>query len=299
MVVLTAKLLSSSYSTCIREVFVALTLQQVKDSKIASPPGAYFSLREAIENPDSTVADFSSIISADPALAARLLKAVNSPFYGLTAKVETIPHALNIIGSDQLSDLALATSVSSQFDGIDIGIDLEAFWRHSVGCGVAARNIAKFLNLPDIDRYYLAGMLHDIGKLILYREAPGQIETVLAQFDANTDGSMLAFEEKLMGFNHSQVGSILLNEWKLPSSIVNAVKGHHDPGKAKDHQQGAAIVHVADFLVYEMKLGSSGEPVLPPLHKTWLKELKLTIDFINDTKLIIIEETEKALEMFL
>ncbi|QPJ63579.1 MAG: HDOD domain-containing protein [Candidatus Nitronauta litoralis] len=279
---------------------MALTLQQVKDSKIASPPGAYFSLREAIENPDSSIADFSSIIGADPALAARLLKVVNSPFYGLTAKVETIPHALNIIGSDQLADLALATSVASQFDGMkNVGIDLEAFWKHSVGVGVAARNMAKFLNLPDVDRYYLAGMLHDIGKLILYREAPGQIETVLAQFDANNDGSMLAFEEKLMGFNHSQVGSILLNEWKLPSSIVNSVKGHHDPSKAKDNQQEAAVIHVADFLVYEMKLGSSGEPILPPLHKTWLKELNLTIDFINEAKPVIIEETEKALEMFL
>ncbi len=282
------------------EVIVALTLQQVKESKIASPPGAYFSLREAIENPDSTIADFSSIIGADPALAARLLKVVNSPFYGLTAKVETIPHALNIIGSDQLSELALATSVASQFEGMEnVGIDLEAFWKHSVGVGVAARNMAKFLNLPDVDRYYLAGMLHDIGKLILYREAPGQIETVLAQFDGNNDESMLAFEEKLMGFNHSQVGSILLNEWKLPSSIVNAVKGHHDPSKAKDNQQEAAVIHVADFLVYEMKLGSSGEPILPPLHKNWLKELNLTIDFINEAKLVIIEETEKALEMFL
>lgn len=121
-------------------------------------------MREAIENPDSSIADFSSIIGADPALAARLLKVVNSPFYGLTAKVETIPHALNIIGSDQLADLALATSVASQFDGMkNVGIDLEAFWKHSVGVGVAARNMAKFLNLPDVDRYYLAGMLHDIG----------------------------------------------------------------------------------------------------------------------------------------
>lgn len=277
-----------------------LTLEQVKDSKIASPPGAYFNLREAIENPDSTIADYSSIISADPALAARLLKVVNSPFYGLTAKVETIPHALNIIGSDQLSDLALATSVASQFDGMENkGVDLEAFWKHSVGCGVAARQIAKFLNLPEVDRYYLAGMLHDIGKLILYREAPGQIETVMAQFDPQSGESLLDLEGKVMGFNHSQVGSILLNEWKLPSSIVHAVKGHHDPGKAKDNQQGAAIIHVADFLVYEMKLGNSGEPVLPPLHKTWLKELKLTIDFINEAKMTIIEETEKALEMFL
>ncbi len=279
---------------------MALTLQQVKDSKIASPPGAYFSLREAIENPDSTIADYSAIISADPALAARLLKVVNSTFYGLSTTVETIPHALNIIGSDQLSQLALATSVASQFNGMEnIGIDLGAFWRHSVGCGVAARHMAKFLNLQAVDRYYLAGMLHDIGKLILYQEAPGQIETVLAQFDENSGVSLLEMEEKLMGFNHAQVGSILLNEWKLPPSIVNAVKGHHDPSKAKDDQQAAAIVHVADFLVYEMKLGNSGEPVLPPLHKSWLKELNLTIDFINEAKPLVIEETETAVEMFL
>lgn len=279
---------------------MALTLQMVRDSMIASPPGTYFSLREAIENPDASFNEYSSIISADPALAARLLKVVNSPFYGLMAKVETISHALNIIGSDQLSELALATSVASQFDGMDnLGIDLDAFWKHSVGVGVAARHIAGHLEFPDVERYYLAGMLHDIGKLVIYREIPGQMETVLAQFDQYTDSTLLNLEEKLMGFNHAQIGAILLHEWKLPNSLVDAVKFHHVPDNALDNPRGAAVVHIADFLSYEMRLGSSGEPLIPPLQKHWLKELGLTLDFIQESKMEIMDQTDKALEMFL
>ena len=242
-----------------------LTLQQVKDSKIASPPGTYFSLREAIENPDTTFDDYGKIIGADPALAARLLKIVNSPFYGLMAKVETIPHALNIIGSNQLSELALATSVVSQFEGDSNSVvDLGDFWKHSVGCGIAARMIAKHISLPNVERFYLAGMLHDLGKLVVFREVPGQIETVLAQFDPQSDTSLLELEEKMMGFNHAQIGGVLLNEWKLPSTLVDAVKNHHDPDKAKEFPQGAAIIHVADFLTYEMNLGSGATLELQP-----------------------------------
>lgn len=279
---------------------MALTLQMVRESMIASPPGTYFSLREAIENPDATFEDYSNIISADPALAARLLKVVNSPFYGLMAKVETIPHALNIIGSDQLSELALATSVASQFEGMhNLGIDLDAFWRHSVGVGVATRYIASHLGFQDVDRFYLAGMLHDIGKLVIYREIPGQMETVLAQFSQNSHETLLQLEEKLMGFNHAQIGAILLHEWKLPNSLVDAVKYHHIPDNAAENPRGAAVVHIADFLLYEMKLGNSGEPVIPPLQKHWLKELGLTLDFIQDSKLDIIEQTDRALDMFL
>lgn len=279
---------------------MALTLQTVTETQIASPPGTYFKLREAIEDPDATFEDYSRIISLDPALAARLLKVVNSPFYGLTARVETIAHALNIVGSDQLSELALATSVISQFDGLPPGlIDLNEFWAHSVACGVAARHIAQHCGMEEPDRYYVAGMLHDIGKLVLFREAPGQVQTILAQFDPREDLALVEMESKIMGFNHAQIGGILLKEWKLPANLADAVNAHHDPSKAKLNPKGAAVVHVADFLVYEMKLGSSGEPALPPLKKSALTELGLTLDFIKDARVVVFEEADQALQLFM
>lgn len=279
---------------------MALTLHSVIQTQIASPPGTYFKLREAIENPQATFEDYSRIISLDPALAARLLKIVNSPFYGMMARVETISHALNIIGSDQLSELALATSVITRFEGLPAGlINLSAFWAHSVACGVAARHMARHLGLDEPSRYYVAGMLHDIGKLVLFREAPEQFQKALAQFEGNGGLPLADLESKILGFNHAQIGGILLKEWKLPQSLADTVTAHHDPAKARVNPVGAGLVHVADVLVYEIKLGSSGEPALPPLKKDVLKQLGLTLDFIRDARETVRKETQEAIRLFL
>ncbi len=137
---------------------------------IGSPPLVYRKLHQAMQNPDTSFEDFSSIISADPSLAVRLLRIANSPFYGLGSKVETIMHALSIVGIEQLKELALATILINQFKGIDRDlVDMQSFWMHSIGCGLAARTIAKNMGERHVEPYYTASMLHDIGILIIYK----------------------------------------------------------------------------------------------------------------------------------
>ncbi|MFQ5482620.1 MAG: HDOD domain-containing protein [Nitrospinaceae bacterium] len=279
---------------------MSLTLEKVTQNLIASPPGIYFRLKEAIEDPDSTFEDFSQFISADPALAARLLKIVNSPFYGLGGRIETIPHALNIVGTDHLSELALATSVISNFEGIPKGlVNLKQFWTHCVGTGVAARYIARRRNLEDPDRYYIGGMLHDIGKLVLFREVPSRYQEVLETYAHNKTRNLLDLEMEVMGFTHAQIGGILLKEWRLPPALADAVQHHHTPDKAKINPRGAAVVHLADFMTYELQLGDSGEPVLPPLCKITLRELDLDLNFIREAQSVVTEETADVLGSFL
>jgi HD-like signal output (HDOD) protein len=122
---------------------------------VGSPPPVYHKLHQAMQSPDTSFAEFSEIISADPSLAARLLRIANSPFYGIGSRVEIIIHALGIIGIDQLTELALATIMVNHFKGIDKSlVNMQSFWMHSVGCGLAARAIAKNMGERQIKPYY-------------------------------------------------------------------------------------------------------------------------------------------------
>ena len=152
-----------------------------EDELVFSLPTIYVELQKALSDPDKTFRDLGDIIGFDPALSARLLKIVNSPFYGFPSKIDTISHAISIIGMDQLTDLALATLVIYQFEGIPNNMfNMEKFWWHSVACGVAARSIADIRNEKNAERFYLAGILHDIGRELLkaWKLPPRLVEAV-------------------------------------------------------------------------------------------------------------------------
>lgn len=278
---------------------MSIILSTLWESKIASPPGIYFQLQKIIENPNCDFYDIVKIISADPPLAARLLKLVSSPFYGLTVKPETIADALRVIGSEQLSELALATSVILKFDGLSKNeFDLKAFWTHCLGCGFAARLIAEYINYNNPERMYLAGLLHDIGQLVILKEDHQLYRQVVEELNNGEEKNLIEAENRILSFNHAQVGGILLNEWKLPQSISTAVSHHHEPLKAKSFEKEAAIIHVSEILLYDMGLGSSTELAIPTFNKETLKLLGLNLEFIQIAKEQIAEKTKEAIGLF-
>lgn len=241
-----------------------------EDDKIFALPKIYFELQEALADPKKTFQDMGEIISCDAALSARLLKIVNSPFYGFPSEIDTISHALSIIGMDQLNDLTLSIMVVYQFRGIPNTLfNMEKFWRHSMACGVAARAMAEFKGEENVERYYLAGILHDIGRLILLKKEPALARDALYQSKAKGE-NIFQSEQELMGFTHAEVGGELLKLWKLPPRLVEAVACHHQPQKAKEFPVEAAIIHTADYIVHVLHVGSDAafsEPQLYP--KSW------------------------------
>jgi len=237
---------------------------------IFSLPKIYFELQEALHDPDKTFQDLGEIIGLDPALSARLLKIVNSPFFGFPSKIETISHAISIIGMDQLTDLALSTLVIYQFRGIPNNLfNMEKFWRHSIACGVTARSIADFRNEKNVERFYLAGILHDIGRLVIFKKEPALARDTFYRSKERQENIYLS-EQKLMGFNHADVGRELLRAWKLPPRLVEAVGGHHQPQDVKTFPVDAAIIHTADYIAHVMKAGNDSEFSQPQLYpKSW------------------------------
>lgn len=235
--------------------------------RLATLPQVYYQLNEAMHDPDSTFDDIGEIISADTALTARILRIVNSAFYGFSNRVETVTHALSIIGTDQLSQLVLASSVMNRFSGIPQEIyNIESFWRHSLGCGLAARTIASLSGESNVERFFVAGLLHDIGRLVMCIKIPEQVREVLKCVQ-QTGHPLFKEEQKLFGFDHAEVGGRLIKSWLLPERLEESVKFHHAPEKSLNYPVEASIVNLANGIGHAMQLGDTGEVAILPLKK--------------------------------
>ncbi len=259
---------------------------------VSSLPGIYLRLSEVVADPRASAADVGRVIAEDPGLTARLLKLVNSAMYGFPTPIETVSHAISIVGTAQLQDLALATSVIRLFANLPPGlVTMDSFWRHSVACGVVARALATRRREPNVERFFVAGLLHDIGRPVLFTQVPDQSRKAMAR-SAETGVPLFAAEQELLGFDHTHVGSALLDLWKLPPSLREAVAYHHYPDRAKRFPVEAATVHLADLIANALQLGTSGESALPPFAAHAWSLIGLPAAVLAD----LVEESERHYE---
>ena len=238
----------------------------VKDENLELPslPVIYHQIKEAIDKPGSSALQISNVISNDTSLSAKLLRLVNSAFYGVSSKVEDLTRAVTMVGTAQIGTLALGITVLSVFKNIPLElIHMKSFWEHSVACGIAARKLAELKQLESQERYFIAGLLHDIGRLIVYQAIPehGREALLTARLSRKL---LYETEKEILGFEHADVGGRALKKWKLPPALQIAVRLHHSP-----RQSGVllepAIIHIADILTNAGRFGSSGECFVPPL----------------------------------
>jgi len=236
---------------------------------VSSLPIVYTRINEAVNNPRSSTSDITDIISDDPGLTSRLLQLVNSAFYGYPSKINTISRALFIVGTQQLRDLAMGTSIINLFEGISKSlVDMDSFWRHSIACGITAKILATYRRIgTNAEQFFVAGIVHDIGRLIIYEKMPDQAHEALLL--SKSEGYMLyEAERNVFGFTHADVGRLLTQMWKLPPNLEEVVAFHHQPQMAISYPLETAIIHLADIIANGMQLGSSGEHRIPPLNNT-------------------------------
>lgn len=260
---------------------MAIDLEEVLISanELASFPAIVNRINLAVESHSYSLDQVAGIINEDPALSARLLKVANSSFYSFPQPVYTITRAITMIGMKQLRDLVYATTVMNLFTGLPEGmVDMDSFWRHSIACGVAARVIAIARRESNVERCYLVGLLHDIGRLVIYSQLPDLAVRILKR--SRVDGILLhQAEQNALGFDHALLGSRLLKNWNLPPGMVLPVMYHHQPLNAEDYAVESAMVHVADIIAHGLRLGGGGEIFVPPLDpQAWqLIDLPATI----------------------
>lgn len=271
-----------------------VTLQWLVDKTgtVFSHPLFYDRLNEVINHPRSSVADIAKIITEDQGLTARILRLANSPMFGCFAKVDSISRAVTIIGTQQLRDLALAASVMKLFKGIpEELISMPQFWRHSIACGIVARNIGVYLRENNVERLFVSGILHDVGQLIMLTAIPEKTRQVL-ELNRQRQELYQTTEQQSFGFTHADVASELLKSWKIPANISEPVFRHHHPGKAEQFPLEAAIIHFADIVCQAFEFGANGEWSVSPLDDAAWQRIRLPLTAIAT----IITQSEPVIE---
>lgn len=218
--------------------------------ELTSLPEVVVRAIDLINDPDSSAAAIGQVIGKDPALTARLLRIVNSPFYGFPSRIDTVSRAIAVVGTLELLDLILAASVTKAFRGIppDL-VSMDAFWDHSLYTGVVARVLAGRQRAPNIERYLIAGLLHDIGALIMYQQIPELTANMVRRARAELT-PLHVVERDTLGFDHGEVGAALLRAWRLPGVLIEATQTHHAPLQTNAHplRFETVIVHLADVI---------------------------------------------------
>lgn len=212
---------------------------------IYSLPEIVVRINAILSSGNFSMADLEQVILHDPALTAKLLKIVNSSYFGLPVKVDTVSRALAMLGVQQLQSLVLGVSVTAQFKNIPAElVDMNAFWYHSVVKGVLAKLLAKHFRWGDYERFYITGLLSSLGRLILLSQYPEQMQLILLLEDQN-DAAVLAAEAECFGFDHAELGAALLYVWRLPEEIWWPVRHQFDPMHENAPIREACLLHVA------------------------------------------------------
>nr|WP_321513630.1 HDOD domain-containing protein [uncultured Pseudodesulfovibrio sp.] len=269
-----------------------------QDHQLPALPQVFLELQQAISSTSTSADDLAEIISQDPGLTAFLLRMVNSAFYSLPMQIDTISRAVTVVGVNQLSTLAVGTSVISLFKDIpEEVLDMEQFWKHSVACGLIARRLCRITGQGDPERAFVSGLLHDIGQLIMLQAEPERVAAV--HVHARSKNTLLFEVEKaLLGFDHATLGGMLLRKWNFPFVLVAAVLEHHHP-KVSQKEAEPALVHCAETIATGLGIGSSGEYfVQPPDMDVWAS-MGLTPDRIDEMVEDLDEELEEAFQILI
>jgi len=210
-------------------------------------------------------ADFGKVAAAvenDPSLAAKVLRLANSPFYGLRGEVASVERAVALLGMAQVRNIALSLSLIRDFSGAYGGETFrwDRFWEHSAGVALIAETMTRLLRVPVSGTEYAAGLLHDVGKILLGHHFPEEFGRCL-DLAARRQVSLWEVEPEVFGTHHAQLGGWIAERWGFPAPLRSAIRYHHEPGEAGDEQGVAAVVHLADLFAKVKQIGFGGDRV--------------------------------------
>lgn len=215
-----------------------------------------------IDDPNCSIRELTDILSKDQSLSAKIIKLANSAFYGFSRKIHSLSEAFIILGFKTVRSLLITASVSDVLKGPLEGyvITKGELWRHSYAVAYTAGNIAKTVKKPVMDAAFTAGILHDIGKLILGNYLKGSYQEIL-KISQNNNICLSEAEEQSLGYNHATVGGMVLDYWNFPEVLVNAVANHHKKIENNDFDQLTGILYLSDGWVLQKGIGlAQNEP---------------------------------------
>lgn len=255
-------------------------------SNLPTPPLVFSQIQKLISAPDSSVNEIAAVLSEDAAMSAKVLRLSNSAFYAIRGEITSIRQAVMVLGLEAIRSLVLSSSVFDMFRKQALDQEFqENYWRHSLATALACRLIVRFHRSArglDAELAFSAGLLHDIGKLIICCFFPkdyGQIR----EYKQRLNSSDYQAETAILGYTHSLVGKLLTEMWRLPATIVSAIEHHHSPNnEVQEHTNYARIVHIANYLAHRtFNLRMPEHPGWSYLESTVQTELELTDEIID------------------
>ncbi len=267
----------------------------IMDTKtLPTLPSVIHKLDSLSDNDKSSVQEMAKIVSSDQVLSARILRLANSPSYGFY-RVSTISNAMILLGVNVVKSLALSSSIFAIMEKDSIGL-----WEHSLAVGVAANLISRKLRLPECEEIATAGLLHDIGKVIISIKCREAERDILKLVSARQIYIMEA-EREIIDTDHAEVGGWLSKSWFLPDKLSEPITFHHDVVKSENHRIKTAVVHIADILISASGFGNSGDSFVPPIQQIAWDTLKmneqLLAELVDEVEDKLVEVKNFSLEM--
>lgn len=262
-----------------------------KTENIPTVPKILNKISDLMKDDTFSVKHVGELMTKDLSLSARILKIVNSPFYGFSQRISSLDHAIVLLGANVLKSIVISTSIFTVMNET-----MEGLWEHSLFTAFTAKYIAAVLNndknrllltdknnkkyMMDADMVFSAALLHDIGKVIIATTFKDDFKKIaeLAKVDKRP---LIEIEHEILNTSHDYLGYALVKEWQLPQSIHAPIRYHHNPAIAGDFNVEAAIINLADFLTIALGIGFSGSPYVEKLNAEVLNILNIDKDFIK------------------
>ena len=246
------------------------------------------------KNPATSARELENVIGQDPALAAGMLRQANSAYYGYARRISSLQEAIVVLGFQATQGLAMASAVGPILKVKLVGYEIEqdGLWKHSMITAMAAKSLCKKQKLPFGDIAFTAGLLHDIGKLVISIYVQ-EVGAYLLEKVTVANLSYVELEEKIIGFNHATVGGFLAKSWNLPEDLVDSISQHHAPSSSRNHAELSSVIHIANGIASLLGIGGGVDSFLNPIQQEALDRLSLKE---SDLELIMSELGEFLLD---
>jgi putative nucleotidyltransferase with HDIG domain len=218
-------------------------------------------LRELLNADQRYTQQIAEVIRRDPSLTARLLRLVNSVYYGLSNPVNNLEEAVLYLGLRQIRQLVMVTPILEDFQRLTsrVNFSWREFWQHCIGTAILTREVMASLHTPADETDYVAGLVHDVGKIVMAYAFPDHFQAIYQESERHAE-NLLSLEESVLGINHAELGALYLKNYNLPNALVDTARYHHRPERAGESGQIVAAVQIADLLMRHARIGKSGSP---------------------------------------
>lgn len=271
-------------------------LQNITD--LPTLPTVFLKVMSMMRNPNIPMKEIATTLEADPAISVKLLRLINSSFYGMARKVDSVHQAIVLLGANTLKNVVISVSIFKSVGDQDeqSSFDRTAFWRHSIACGMVGRFLEDKLGLGRSEEGFIAGVIHDIGKIVLDRYFHSDLDEVMKAIDSESL-SFYSAERKVIGITHTEIGAFLAERWQLPEHLVAVIAQHHKIDPESEHAKLAAVIHLADITTRKFSFGSGGDDLIPKTDPSVWDILGISEENLAELNEEMEAEIEKSKEM--